>query len=74
MAVTFGRTKQTPLIDMEQSSCIQIIKIAHHSNAVGSDGQILVISGGEKTTKVNLNDMSLKTLLKSELKYAVFII
>ncbi|CAG2255674.1 unnamed protein product [Mytilus edulis] len=58
VAVTFGRTKQTSLIDIEQSTIIQIIKIAHHCNAVASDGQILVISGSEKTTKVNLNDVS----------------
>ncbi|XP_052058820.1 uncharacterized protein LOC127699119 [Mytilus californianus] len=58
VAVTLHLTNQTSLVDVEKNKIIQIITLSHHCNGVASDGQILVISSKEKSTMVNLNDMS----------------
>ncbi|CAC5358184.1 unnamed protein product [Mytilus coruscus] len=57
VAVTLG-SKQTLLVDIEKNKIIQTIKLSHDGHGVASDGQILVISSKEKSTIVNLNDMS----------------
>ncbi|CAC5358182.1 unnamed protein product [Mytilus coruscus] len=58
VAVTLHLTNKTVLVDVEKNKIIQKIKLSHYCNGVASDGQILVISSKEKSTIVNLNDMS----------------
>ncbi|XP_052106751.1 uncharacterized protein LOC127739181 [Mytilus californianus] len=63
VAVTLGSEYQTALVDIEKNTIIQTIKLSHSCCGVASDGQILMISNAEKSTIVNLNDVS-QTILE----------
>ncbi|CAC5358188.1 unnamed protein product [Mytilus coruscus] len=63
VAVTLGSENHTALVDIERNIIIQTIKLSHSCCGVASDGHILVISNAEKSTIVNLNDVS-QTILE----------
>ncbi|XP_052106592.1 uncharacterized protein LOC127739062 [Mytilus californianus] len=52
----------TELVDIKKKKIIKTIKLSHDCCGVASDGKILVISSKNKSTKVNLSDMSLTIL------------
>ncbi|CAG2230025.1 unnamed protein product [Mytilus edulis] len=62
VAVTLEMQNQTALVDVEKNKIFKSINLSHKCLSVTSDGQILVISSKEKSTIVNLNDMSHKIL------------
>ncbi|XP_071148749.1 tripartite motif-containing protein 2-like [Mytilus edulis] len=62
VAVALGLQNQTVLVDVEKNKIFKSINLSHKCLSVTSDGQILVISSPEKSTIVNLNDMSHKIL------------
>ncbi|CAG2236804.1 unnamed protein product [Mytilus edulis] len=55
--------KQIALVDVEKNEIFKSINISHNCYSVASDGQMLVVSSLEKSTIVNLNDMS-QTILE----------
>ncbi|CAG2226724.1 unnamed protein product [Mytilus edulis] len=62
VAVALELQNQTALVDVEKNKVFKSINLPHLCFSVTSDGQILVISSMEKSTIVNLNDMSHKIL------------
>ncbi|XP_071148678.1 uncharacterized protein [Mytilus edulis] len=62
VAVALELQNQTALVDVEKNKVFKSIILPHLCFSVASDGQILVISSMEKSTIVNLNDMSHKIL------------
>ncbi|VDI76795.1 Hypothetical predicted protein [Mytilus galloprovincialis] len=62
VAVALEIKNQTALVDVEKNKIFKSINLSHKCLSVTSDGQILVISSLEKSTIVNLNDMSHKIL------------
>ncbi|CAC5374117.1 unnamed protein product [Mytilus coruscus] len=62
MAVTLGQAKQTLLVDVEKDKTTKTIELYHRCGGVASDGQLVVISSEEKSTLVNLSNMSLSFL------------
>ncbi|XP_063412546.1 uncharacterized protein LOC134695257 [Mytilus trossulus] len=58
VALTLRSEKQIALVDVEKNKILKSINISHLCDTVASDGQILVVSSVDKSTIVNLNDMS----------------
>ncbi|VDI48094.1 Hypothetical predicted protein [Mytilus galloprovincialis] len=58
VAVALGAANRTTLVDVEKNELIQEIQISHYSTGVASDGKVLVTSCADKSTNVNLNEMS----------------
>lgn len=46
------------LVDVKKNKVIETINISDHSFGVVSDGQFVVISNDQKSTSVNLDDMT----------------
>ncbi|XP_052058439.1 uncharacterized protein LOC127698800 [Mytilus californianus] len=73
VAVTLGSSKEkkmTALVDIESKKIIKKIRLSHFCYGLASDGQIMVVGGNEKSTIVNLNDMS-ETILEGVKAYCV---
>ncbi|CAG2232747.1 unnamed protein product [Mytilus edulis] len=68
VAVALG--KQIAMVDVEKNKIFKSINISHDCYSVASDGQMLVVSSREKSTIVNLNDMS-QTILEGVVAYHV---
>lgn len=62
VAVALGSANQTALVDIENNTIIRTVNLSHQCDAVGSDGEAMVVSGIEKSSVVNLNDMSFTIL------------
>ncbi|CAC5369892.1 unnamed protein product [Mytilus coruscus] len=62
VAVSLGSANQTALVDVEKNTIIRTVNLSHQCDVVGSDGETMVVSGIEKSTIVNLNDMSFTIL------------
>ncbi|XP_063426860.1 uncharacterized protein LOC134710431 [Mytilus trossulus] len=58
VAVTLGLKNKTLLVDIIKNEITESIKLSHFCSGVASDGQLLVISGSNKCTIVNLDDLS----------------
>ncbi|CAC5391101.1 unnamed protein product [Mytilus coruscus] len=66
VAVTL-EANQMALVDVEKNKIINTTKLSHKCYGVASDGKTLVISSDDKSTRVNLIDMS-QTILEGVVK------
>ncbi|CAC5391087.1 unnamed protein product [Mytilus coruscus] len=64
VSVALGSANQTVCFDVEKNKITKTFELSHDCDAVASDGHQMVISSIEKSTIVNLKDMSL-TILES---------
>ncbi|CAG2232742.1 unnamed protein product [Mytilus edulis] len=58
VAVALGYQNQIALVDVEKNHIFDSMDLSHTCRSVASDGQMLVIGSDEKSSLVNLNDMS----------------
>ncbi|CAC5391086.1 unnamed protein product [Mytilus coruscus] len=58
VAVALWSAKKIALVDVEKNRIIKIVRLSHNCDGVAVDDRMMVVSSDEKSTLINLNDMS----------------